>query len=150
MEDLGHSISSIAMILLIIAGAGSLKEILVASGISEYLGELLRHSNASPLLLAWIIAAVIRLSIGSATVAAMTAAGIVLPLVSDPSVSPELMVLAVGSGSLICSHVNDAGFWMFKEYLNLSVKDTLLTWSFMETVISVVSLAGVLFLNIFI
>ena len=150
MEDLGHSISSIAMILLIIAGAGSLKEILVASGISEYLGELLRQSNASPLLLAWIIAAVIRLSIGSATVAAMTAAGIVLPLVSDPSVSPELMVLAIGSGSLIFSHVNDAGFWMFKEYLNLSVKDTLLTWSFMETVISVVSMAGVLLLNIFI
>ena len=150
MEDLGHSISSIAMILLIIAGAGSLKEILVASGISEYLGDLLRQSNASPLLLAWMIAAVIRLSIGSATVAAMTAAGIVLPLLSDPSLSPELMVLAVGSGSLICSHVNDAGFWMFKEYLNLSVRDTLLTWSFMETVISVVSMAGVLLLNIFI
>jgi len=150
MEDLGHSISSIAMILLIIAGAGSLKEILVASGISEYLGDLLRQSNASPLLLAWMIAAVIRLSIGSATVAAMTAAGIVFPLLSDPSVSPELMVLAIGSGSLICSHVNDAGFWMFKEYLNLSVRDTLLTWSFMETVISVVSMAGVLLLNIFI
>jgi Gnt-I system high-affinity gluconate transporter len=150
MEDLGHSISSIAMILLIIAGAGSLKEILVASGISEYLGDLLRQSNASPLLLAWIIAAVIRLSIGSATVAAMTAAGIVLPLLSDPSLSPELMVLAVGSGSLICSHVNDAGFWMFKEYLNLSVRDTLLTWSVMETVISLVSMAGVLLLNIFI
>jgi Gnt-I system high-affinity gluconate transporter len=150
MEDLSHSISSIAMILLIIAGAGSLKEILVASGISEYLGELLRQSNASPLVLAWVIAAVIRLSIGSATVAAMTAAGIVLPLVSDPSVSPELMVLAIGSGSLIFSHVNDAGFWMFKEYLNLSIKDTLLTWSFMETIISVVSMAGVLLLNIFI
>lgn len=150
MEDLGHSIASIAMILLIIAGAGSLKEILVASGISEYLGDLLRQSNASPLILAWLIAAVIRLSIGSATVAAMTAAGIVLPLVSDPSVSPELMVLSIGSGSLICSHVNDAGFWMFKEYLNLSVRDTLLTWSLMETVISLVSLAGVLLLNIFI
>jgi len=149
MADLGHSISSIAMILLIIAGAGSLKEILVASGISEYLGDLMRQSNASPLLLAWIIAAVIRLSIGSATVAAMTAAGIVLPLVSDPSVSPELMVLSIGSGSLICSHVNDAGFWMFKEYLSLSVKDTLLTWSVMETIISLVSLAGVLLLNLF-
>jgi len=150
MEDLGHSISSIAMILLIIAGAGSLKEILVASGISEYLGDLLRQSNASPLVLAWIIAAVIRVSIGSATVAAMTAAGIVLPLVSDPSISPELMVLSVGSGSLIFSHVNDAGFWMFKEYLNLSIKDTLLTWSFMETIIAVAGLAGVLILNIFI
>lgn len=150
MEDLGHSISSIAMILLIIAGAGSLKEILVASGISEYLGDLLRQSNASPLVLAWIIAAVIRISIGSATVAAMTAAGIVLPLVSDPSVSPELMVLSVGAGSLIFSHVNDAGFWMFKEYLGLSVRDTFLTWSFMETVIAVAGLGGVLILNIFI
>jgi Gnt-I system high-affinity gluconate transporter len=150
MDDLSHSISSIAMILLIIAGAGSLKEILVVSGISEYLGELLRQSGASPLILAWIIAAVIRISIGSATVAAMTAAGIVLPLVSDPSVSPELMVLSIGSGSLIASHVNDAGFWMFKEYLNLSVKDTLLTWTLMETIISVVSLLGVLLLSLFI
>ena len=150
MNDLSHSISSIAMILLIIAGAGSLKEILVVSGISEYLGELLRQSGASPLILAWIIAAVIRVSIGSATVAAMTAAGIVLPLVSDPSVSPELMVLSIGSGSLIASHVNDAGFWMFKEYLNLSVKDTLLTWTLMETIISVVSLGGVLLLNLII
>jgi len=150
MNDLSHSISSIAMILLIIAGAGSLKEILVVSGISEYLGEMLRQSGASPLILAWIIAAVIRVSIGSATVAAMTAAGIVLPLVSDPSVSPELMVLSIGSGSLIASHVNDAGFWMFKEYLNLSVKDTLLTWTLMETIISVVSLLGVLLLSLFI
>lgn len=150
MNNLAHSISSIAMILLIIAGAGSLKEIMVVSGISEYLGDLLRQSNASPLILAWIIAAVIRVSIGSATVAAMTAAGIVLPLVSDPSVSPELMVLSIGSGSLIVSHVNDAGFWMFKEYLNLSVKDTLLTWSLMETIIAVVGLFGVLLLNLFI
>ena len=150
MQNLSHAISSIAMILLIIAGAGSLKEILVVSGISEYLGDLLHQSNLSPLLLAWIIAAVIRLSIGSATVAAMTAAGIVLPLVSDPSVSPELMVLSIGSGSLIASHVNDAGFWMFKEYLNLSVKDTLLTWTVMETLISILGLGGVLLLDLFI
>ncbi len=150
MNDLSHSISSIAMILLIIAGAGSLKEILVVSGISDYLGELLRQSGASPLVLAWVIAAVIRISIGSATVAAMTAAGIMLPLVSDPSVSPELMVLSIGSGSLIASHVNDAGFWMFKEYLNLSVKDTLLTWTLMETIIAVLGLLCVLLLNLFI
>ncbi len=122
----------------------------MASGITDYLGDLLRQSAASPLVLAWIIAAVIRVSVGSATVAAMTAAGIVLPLVSDPSVSPELMVLSIGSGSLILSHVNDGGFWMFKEYLNLSVKDTLLTWTLMETIIAVAGLAGVLLLNIFI
>jgi len=150
MKDLAHSISSIAMILLIIAGAGSLKEILVVSGISDYLGELLGQSSISPLILAWLIAAVIRISVGSATVAAMTAAGIVLPLVSDPSVSPELMVLAIGSGSLIVGHVNDAGFWLFKEYFNLSVKDTLLTWSVMETIIAIIGLAGVLLMNLFI
>ncbi len=150
MNNLAHSVSSIAMILLIVAGAGSLKEILVASGISDYLGELLRESGGSPLFLAWLIAAVIRIAIGSATVAAMTAAGIVLPLVSDPSVSPELMVLAIGSGSLIASHVNDSGFWMFKEYFNLSLKETLATWTLMETIIAVVGLAGVFILDIFI
>ena len=150
MNDLAGSISSIAMILLIIAGAGALKEILVSSGISEYLGELLRQSGASPLLLAWLIAAAIRIAVGSATVAGLTAAGIVLPLVSDPSVSPELMVLSIGAGSLVLSHVNDGGFWLFKEYFNLTVKETLKTWTVMETTIAVVGLGGVLLLNVFV
>jgi len=150
MDDLVQAISSIAMILLIIAGAGGLKEVLVASGISDYLGDLLRHSGMSPLILAWLIAAVIRVAVGSATVAGMTAAGIVLPLVSEPHVSPELMVLAIGSGSLILSHVNDGGFWLFKEYFNLSVKETFATWTLMETIISIVGLLGVLLLNYFI
>jgi Gnt-I system high-affinity gluconate transporter len=150
MNDLAHAIASIAMILLILAGAGSLKEILVVSGISEYLGELMRQSGASPLLLAWLIAAVIRISVGSATVAGLTAAGIILPLVSDPSVSKELMVLAIGSGSLVLSHVNDGAFWMFKEFFNLSVKETFFTWTVMETTISLVGLAGVFILDFFI
>ncbi len=150
MDDLAHSIASIAMILLIIAGAGALKAVMVASGISDYMGELLRQSGASPLILAWLIAAAIRVSVGSATVAALTAASIVLPLVSDPSVSPELMVLAIGSGSLVLSHVNDSGFWLFKEYFNLTVKETLATWTVMETIIGVVGLAGVLVLDAFI
>ena len=150
MDDLVQAISSIAMILLIIAGAGGLKEVLVASGISDYLGDLLRHSGMSPLILAWLIAAVIRVAVGSATVAGMTAAGIVLPLIAEPHVSPELMVLAIGSGSLILSHVNDGGFWLFKEYFNLSVKETLATWTVMETIISIVGLLGVLLLNYFI
>ena len=148
MRGLSHSISSIAMILLIIAGAGSLKEIMVVSGISEYLGEMLSQSSLSPLILAWLIAATIRIAIGSATVAAMTAAGLVLPLVADPSVSPELMVLSIGAGSLILSHVNDGGFWLFKEYFNLSIKETLSTWTLMETIISVVGLGCVLLLDI--
>ncbi len=147
MNDLAQAISSIAMILLILAGAGGLKEVLVASGISNFLGDLLRHSGMSPLILAWLIAAVIRVSVGSATVAGMTAAGIVLPLVSGPNVSPELMVLAIGSGSLMLSHVNDGGFWMFKEYFNISVKETFLTWTVMETTIAIVGILVILLLN---
>ncbi|MCK5201953.1 MAG: gluconate permease [Spirochaetales bacterium] len=150
MNSLTKSISSITMILLIIAGAGALKEILVDSGVSDFIADLLKDSAISPLILAWLIATVIRVFVGSATVAGLTAAGIVLPLVSNPSVNPELMVLAIGSGSLMLSHVNDGGFWMFKEYFNLTVKETLRTWTVMETTVGVMGLIGVLILNTFI
>ncbi|MDB9988948.1 gluconate transporter, partial [Flavobacteriaceae bacterium] len=106
-------------------------------------------SSISPLILAWLIATVIRVCVGSATVAGLTAAGIALPLVQNSSVSPELMVLAIGSGSLMLSHVNDGGFWMFKEYFNLTVKETLSTWTIMETTVGIMGLIGVLILNIF-
>jgi Gnt-I system high-affinity gluconate transporter len=138
------------MVLLIIAGAGALKQILIDSGVSDYIGELLKGFYISPLFLAWLIATIIRVCVGSATVAGLTAAGIVLPIVSSSEVSPELMVLAIGSGSLMLSHVNDGGFWMFKEYFNLSVKETLSTWTVMETTIGIMGLIGVLILNIFI
>ena len=150
MNSISSSVSSITMVLLIIAGAGALKEILIDSGVSDYIGELLKGSHISPLFLAWLIATIIRVCVGSATVAGLTAAGIVLPLVSSSEVSPELMVLAIGSGSLMLSHVNDGGFWMFKEYFNLSVKETLSTWTVMETTIGIMGLIGVLILNIFI
>ena len=150
MEEIVQSVSSITMILLILAGAGALKEVLVMTGISDTLGKTLVETSLSPLLLGWIIAAVIRIAIGSATVAGLTAAGIVLPLVSGPSVSPELMVLSIGAGSLMLSHVNDTGFWLFKEYFGVSVKDTFFTWTVMETVVSLTGLAGVLILDIFI
>jgi Gnt-I system high-affinity gluconate transporter len=150
MNSLSSSVSSITMVLLIIAGAGALKQILIDSGVSDYIGALLKGSQISPLFLAWLIATIIRVCVGSATVAGLTAAGIVLPLVSGTQVSPELMVLAIGSGSLMLSHVNDGGFWMFKEYFNLSVKETLSTWTVMETTIGIMGLIGVLILNIFI
>jgi len=129
---------------------GSLKQILIDSGVSNYIGSLLEGSLVSPLILAWLIATVIRVCVGSATVAGLTAAGIVLPLISNTDVSPELMVLAIGSGSLMLSHVNDAGFWLFKEYFNLTVKETLSTWTVMETIVGITGLIGVLILNIFI
>jgi len=150
MGSVSSSISGITMVLLIIAGAGALKQVLVDSGVSDYIANMLSGSTISPLLLAWFIATVIRVCVGSATVAGLTAAGIILPLVSKTGVSPELMVLAIGSGSLMLSHVNDGGFWLFKEYFNLSVRDTLRTWTVMETTVGVMGLIGVLILNTFI
>jgi len=134
---------------LIIAGAGGLKQVLIDSGVSNYIGDLLKASSWSPILLAWAIATLIRVCVGSATVAGLTAAGIVLPLVQGSAIAPELMVLAIGSGSLMLSHVNDGGFWLFKEYFNLSIKDTLRTWTVMETMVGIMGLLGVLTLNAF-
>ena len=125
----------------------TLKQILIDSGVSDYIGGLLEISSMSPLLIGWIIATLIRFSVGSATVAGLTTAGIVLPLVQNTNVSPELMVLSIGSGSLMLSHVNDSGFWLFKEYFNLTVKETLSTWTIMETSIGISGLIGVLILN---
>jgi Gnt-I system high-affinity gluconate transporter len=93
------------------------------------------------------MAAVLRACVGSATVAGLTTAGLVAPLLQHTPTNPNLMVLAVGAGSLMFSHVNDAGFWMFKEYFNLSVKDTLRSWSIMEALVGLMGLGGVLLLN---
>jgi Gnt-I system high-affinity gluconate transporter len=150
MRSLTHSVVSLTVIMLLIAGAGALKQVLVDSGVSKYIGELLSHSSLSPLFLGWIIATVMRFCVGSATVAGITTAGIVLPLVSLPGVRPELMVLAIGSGSLMLGHVNDGGFWLFKEYFNLSIKDTLKSWTIMETSIGVSGLIGVMILSLFV
>ncbi len=100
-----------------------------------------------PLVFAWIVTALLRVTIGSATVAGITAAGVVAPLVATGTVSPELMVLAVGTGSVFGSHINDTGFWMFKEFFKLSLKQTFLSWTLMETIISILGLAGVLLLD---
>jgi len=150
MKIYGTAVSGITMVLLIIAGAGSLKQILIDSGVSEYIGNLLQITSMSPLVIGWLIATLIRFSVGSATVAGLTTAGIVLPLVQSTGVSPELMVLSIGAGSVMLSHVNDSGFWLFKEYFNLNVKETLSTWTVMETSIGISGLLGVLVLNQFI
>jgi Gnt-I system high-affinity gluconate transporter len=150
MNSLAHSVTTITMIMLLIAGAGALKQVLVDSGVSKYIGEMLSQSSLSPLFLGWLIATILRFCVGSATVAGITTAGIVLPLVTGGSVNPELMVLAIGAGSLMFGHVNDGGFWLFKEYFNLSIKDTLKTWSVMETSIGITGLIGVLALSLFV
>ncbi|MCA4897726.1 MAG: gluconate:H+ symporter [Bacteroidota bacterium] len=141
------SIKDIALILLVIAAGGGFKQVLIDSGVGEYIKQVTAQVTFSPLILAWGITALLRVSLGSATVAALTASGIVLPLVATSGVAPELMVLAVGAGSLFFSHVNDTGFWMFKEYFNLSLKQTFLSWTLMESIVSVVGLAAVLLLE---
>ena len=149
-KSMEEAFKGVSVILLIIAGAGVFKEIMTASGVSTYIAESLKGADISPLILSWAIAALIRICVGSATVAGLTTVGILLPLLTNSTASPELLVLAIGSGSLMFSHVNDGGFWLFKEYFNLSIKDTLLTWSVMETIVSVMGLIGVLLLNLFI
>ena len=144
------AVKDVLMIILIIGGAGALKETLLQSGISIEIADLLDNLNVNPLILGWFIACVIRVCVGSATVAGLTAAGIVAPLLaSHPEVHPSLMVLSVGAGSLMFSHVNDAGFWLFKEYFNLSIKDTIRSWSLMETIVAICGLAGVMLINSF-
>ena len=146
MDSCAEGVKSVAMIILIIAAGGAFKQILVDSGIGEQVKVLTAGLPVSPLLLGWLIAAMLRITLGSATVAALTASGMVIPLIGAGAPA-ELMVLAVGAGSLMLSHVNDTGFWMFKEYFNLSLKDTFKTWTVMESLISVLGLIGVLLLN---
>lgn len=148
MKWLNDAISGIAVILLIITAGGVFKQVLDDSGTDDYISSFSKEWNMPPLIFAWLVTALLRVTIGSATVAAITAAGVVAPLLGQSGVSPELMVLAVGSGSVFGSHINDSGFWMFKEFFQLSLKQTFLSWTVMETLISVIGLIGVLLLNL--
>lgn len=148
MKTIEEAVKSIAMLLLVIGGGGAFKQILIDGGVGDSVTKLFVNANLSPLLLGWLIAVVLRVALGSATVASLTAAGLVLPLMQSAGVNPALMVLSIGAGSLAASHVNDAGFWMFKEYFDLSVKETLATWTVLETLISIVGLIGVLLLSL--
>jgi len=146
----GEAVKDIAMILLIIGGAGILKQILVDSGVSRELASVLGTWNLPPLLLAWMVTAGLRLALGSATIAGLTAAGILYPLTQGTQVNPNLLVLSIGAGSLFCSHVNDTAFWLFKEYFGLSMKDTFRSWTIMESLVSIIGLIGVLVLSKFV
>lgn len=150
MDSCTTAITHIGMMLLIIGGGGAFKQVLINGGVGDYVAELFKGTNLSPILLAWIIAAILRISLGSATVAALTTAGLVIPMLGQSDVNLALVVLATGAGSLVASHVNDAGFWMFKEYFGLSMKETFATWTLLETIISVAGLVFVLLLSLFV
>lgn len=145
---LGSSLAPIAGIVMIIGAGGGFKQMLIAGGIGTAIGKAAATSALSPLVLGWLIAVGIRLATGSATVATITAAGLMAPIVKDlQTCNLPLMSLAIGAGSLFFSHVNDAGFWLVKEYFGMSVGQTIKTWSIMETLLSVVGLALILVLN---
>jgi len=148
MNTYMEATKDIAMILLIVAGAGALKQIFTDTGVSISLAEGLQGLDLHPLILAWLITSFIRVCVGSATVAGLTTAGMLAPILPSLNVDPNLLVLSIGAGSLMFSHVNDGGFWLFKEYFNVSIKDTLRSWSLMETLIAVVGLVGVLLLDL--
>lgn len=143
------SFAPIASILLIVGAGGGFKQTLVDSGVGDVIAKGLANAPISPLLAAWLVAVLIRVATGSATVATVTAAGIVAPLAEGlPATHVALMVLAIGAGSVFLSHVNDAGFWLVKEYFKMTVGQTFKTWSLMECVLSVVALTVVMLLSL--
>lgn len=147
MRSVGAAAASVSMVALIIASGGAFKQVLTDAGVAEAMQAATQRLGLPPVWLCWLTSALLRLALGSATVAAITSAGIVLPAVAGSGVAPELLVLAIASGSLMFSHFNDIGFWMFKEYYNVSVKDTFRVWTVMESIVALTGLIGVLALN---
>src|SRR5690606_4710184 len=155
MENFEGAVKSIAMVVLIIGAGGALKQVIIDTGIGDYIGSLMSASSLSPYLMAWLITVLIRLATGQGVVSAITAAGIISGALMDPSgvligVNPALLVLATAAGSNTLTHVNDASFWLFKGYFDLSVKDTLKTWGLLQLCNSLVGLGVVMLLSVFI
>ncbi|MFI8006514.1 gluconate:H+ symporter [Streptomyces sp. NPDC086010] len=143
-DSCGSAARAMAMILLVIGAGGAFKNVLVEGGTSDYIKDVTEHWAVSPIILAWLVAAILRIALGSATVAVVTASGVVLPLLTGSGTHAEMMVLAVSCGSIAFSHVNDPGFWLFKEYFNLSVVQAIKVRTSYTTVLAVIGLGGVL------
>jgi GntP family gluconate:H+ symporter len=149
LEFAEQSLPPIAGVLLVVGAGGGFGRVLVTAHVDTAIAQAMGGLQLSPLVMGWVIAALLRLSVGSATVSCITAASIMAPLLAGmPGVNKELLVVSIGAGSLIASHVNDGGFWLVKEYLNMSVPQTLATWTIIETIVSVVGLLGVLLLGV--
>lgn len=149
MDAFSGAIKGIAMIIFIVGAGGAFKQIILDSGVGDYIAGMMENTAINPLIMAWFITAIIRIATGTGVVSAITAAGIVGPLIDTFDVSPVLMVLATAAGSNTITHVNDASFWLFKEYFNLSIKDTFKTWGLLLLTTSIVGLGVILILDIF-
>ncbi|MEK3889252.1 gluconate:H+ symporter [Bacillus sp. FSL K6-3431] len=150
MNSFSGAIEGIAMIIFIVGAGGAFKQIILDTGVGDYIATMMQNTSISPLIMAWLITAMIRIATGTGVVSAITAAGIVGPLIHTFDVNPVLMVLATAAGSNTITHVNDASFWLFKEYFNLSIKETFKTWGLLLFTNSIVGLAIVLILSLFI
>jgi len=143
------AIKDVAPLTLTFAGAGAFKEILQAMHVGDEILKITNHSNLNPFIIAWLIAALLRIVTGSSTVAGITTSALILPILVKTGVNPNLLALSIGAGSMVLSHVNDTGFWLYKEYFGVSIKDSLRSWTIMETILAVVGLLGVLVLDYF-
>lgn len=150
MTSFSGAIEGIAMIVFIVGAGGAFKQIILDTGIGDFIAGMMENTSVSPLIMAWVITAMLRIATGTGVVSAITAAGIVGPLIHTFDVNPVLMVLATAAGSNTITHVNDASFWLFKEYFNLSIKDTFKTWGLLLFTNSIVGLGVVLLLSLFI
>ena len=149
MDSFSDGIKGIAMIIFIVGAGGAFKQIIIDSGTGETIASMMQNLNMNPLIMAWLITAIIRIMTGQGVVSAITAAGIISPLMATMDVNPVLLVLATAAGSNTITHVNDASFWLFKEYFGISIKDTFKTWGMLLMVNSFVGLGVVLILDIF-
>jgi gluconate:H+ symporter, GntP family len=144
-----ESVPPIAGVLLVVGAGGGFGRVLDAAGVDTAIAQSMSGMQLSPMVLGWVVAALLRVSVGSATVATVTAASIMAPIATAmPGTNKELLVIAIGAGSLIASHVNDGGFWLVKEYFNMSISQTVATWTVLETIVSVLGLAGVILLGL--
>jgi GntP family gluconate:H+ symporter len=142
-----EAVPPVASVLLVVGAGGGFGRVLDAAGADTAIADAMGGLRLSPLVLGWVIASLLRIAVGSATVAVVTAASIMAPIgAALPNLDKDLLVIAIGAGSLIASHVNDGGFWLVKEYLNMNVPQTVATWTVLETIIAVVGLVAVLIL----
>jgi Gnt-I system high-affinity gluconate transporter len=142
------AVKDISLVLLIIGGAGAMKQVFMEGGLDKIIAAYLQQLHMHPLVLGWLIAAIIRILLGSSTIAALMTVGFISPVLQQTHADPNLMVLSIGAGSMIFSHVNDGGFWLFKEYFNLSLRETFRSFSIMETIVAVMGLIGVMLLSL--
>ncbi|RIL36974.1 gluconate permease [Staphylococcus equorum] len=149
MKIFESGLKGVATIIFIVGAGGAFKEVILEANVGNYIADIMKDTNISPLIMAWLITALIRIATGQGVVSAITAAGIVGPLIPTFNVSPVLMVLATAVGSNTITHVNDASFWLFKEYFNISIKDTFKTWGVLLLTTSITGLIVVLILDLF-